>query len=327
MTGRYAEIREGGSIRCSLCPHGCVITEGKAGICRIRKNIGGSLQIPFYGVLSALNLDPIEKKPLFHFHPGMNILSAGFFGCNFRCPFCQNYNISQEAVSRSKGVSPAKIVQAAVDQDSFGIAYTYSEPLVHFEYIMDCAKLAHEKGLKNVIVSNGFLNLDPAAELLEHIDAANIDLKSFDHEFYRKELGGSLEPVLEFIRFAASRTHLEVTTLVIPTKNDSEEEIEAIARFLASLHPAIPLHLSCYYPTYRYTIPATPPETVLRLRKVAQRHLYFVYPGNVGLHETNTHCPQCNALLISRTGYRTSIHGLKDGICTTCGFDPGIPGT
>ena len=210
------------------------------------------------------------------------------------------------------------LVETARQEGSFGVAYTYSEPLVHLEYVLEAAGLARKAGLKNVLVSNGYINREPADELLAVVDAANIDLKAFDPAFYREETGGDLEEVKRFISQAAGRIHLEVTTLVIPTKTDSPSQIEGIARFLASLDRNIPLHLSCYYPQYRYSLPPTPVETVQELAVIARRHLPYVYMGNVGLEETNTFCPECGNLLIRRRGYSTAVLGARNGACTRC---------
>ena len=310
--------RSGTDIVCGLCPNGCRISPGGAGVCRIRRNEGGELSLPYFGKLSAVSSDPVEKKPLYHFFPGRQILSLGFYGCSLRCPFCQNYRISQEVDSSARTVSPEECVDLALNHGSFGIAYTYSEPLVHFEYVMETSHKAREKGLKNVLVTNGYLNPEPASAILEVTDAANVDLKTFSDDFYRDELGGSLKPVLRFIEEAASAVHLEVTTLVIPGKNDSEKEISEIAKFLASLDRGIPLHLSAYYPTYTYVIEATPPEAVLRLTSLASEYLDYVYPGNIA-GPSDTRCPSCGSLLIERRGYHTRITGLEGGSCISCG--------
>jgi pyruvate formate lyase activating enzyme len=316
----------GVKLQCRLCPHNCLIADGESGICQIRLNRSGDLSLPYYGSTTGTSIDPIEKKPLYHFFPGSSILSIGFFGCNFRCPFCQNYSISQTVADHAEKINPDELVELALKRKSFGIAYTYSEPVVHFEYVTEAASLAKRKGLKNVLVSNGFLNPEPAAALLDLMDAANIDLKSFNPDFYKREIGGNLAPVLEFLKIAAQKVLLEVTTLVIPGKNDGDGEIEEIASFIASLSPDIPLHLSCYYPTFKYSIEATTPDAVFRLAGIAKKHLRFVYPGNVGLRETNTNCPSCGALLIQRSGYATRIQNVKEGRCTNCGLDLPIAG-
>ncbi len=296
-----------------------MIAPGGYGRCRVRANRGGRGEIPFAGRITAVAMDPIEKKPLYHFHPGSAILSVGFVGCNFRCPFCQNYEISQSNRSGTRELSPGELVETALAQGSFGIAYTYSEPLVHMEYVLEAARLARARGLANVLVSNGFVRPEPAEELLGLLDAANIDLKGWDAGFYGDEIGGDLREVCRFLEQAAPRIHLEVTTLVIPTKNDDPSQIEGIAAFLAGLDPDIPYHLSCYYPTYRYAIPPTPAETVLRLAETARRRLRFVYVGNTGLRESNTVCPGCGSVVVRRAGYRAVVVGLRDGGCAACG--------
>ncbi len=318
MDARFFSVKDN-RVDCELCPNFCKIAEGKTGICNVRLNSGGVLTLPYYGKLSALAMDPIEKKPLYHFYPGSQILSVGFVGCSLRCPFCQNYSISQSTGRTASYTSPEQLVDTAVREKSAGIAYTYSEPTIHIEYVLDTSKRAREKGLKNVLVTNGYLNPEPAGELLPYLDAANVDLKCFAEPFYRKEIKGKLEPVLEFIRMAAETIHLEVTTLVIPGKNDSDEEIYGIAEFLADLSPDIPYHLSCYYPTYRYSIPRTQSRLVEHLAEVASRKLNYVYLGNAGMHETNTYCPACSSLLIRRSGYSTEVAGIENGRCSACG--------
>ncbi|MBN2535794.1 MAG: AmmeMemoRadiSam system radical SAM enzyme [Spirochaetales bacterium] len=326
MNARYYEKRDDQKIQCLLCPNECIIAPGKKGICGVRRNSGGTMEIPFYGRLSGLALDPVEKKPLYHYYPGKMILSAGFWGCSFRCPFCQNYHISQQTREESDYMSPEQLVDLAVKRNSFGIAYTYSEPLIHIEYLLDTAKKARQRGIKNVLVSNGYINPEPAEEFLEYLDAANIDLKSFNPDFYKKEIGGNLDEVKRFLTRAVRKIALEVTTLVIPTKNDSLAEIGEIARFLASLDPDIPYHLSCYYPTYHYTIPATSVSSISRLAEEAKKRLNYVYQGNVGLKETNTFCPSCGNLLIRRVGYTISMCGIKEGHCSKCSKKVPIPG-
>lgn len=309
----------GDILLCTLCPHTCRIADGDYGLCKVRRNKGGTLELPFHGKLSALAVDPVEKKPLYHFHPGEQILSVGFYGCSFRCPFCQNYRISQEADQHAHSVSPAECVSLADKHGSFGIAYTYSEPLVHFEWVLETCIQARASGLKNVLVTNGYLNPAPAGELFQAVDAANVDLKSFSDNFYRKELGGSLKPVLRFIEEAAGAIHVEVTTLVIPGKNDSEEEISEIARFIASVDRRIPLHISAYYPTYKYVISATTADTIRRLTETAREHLDYVYPGNIP-GPSNTLCPACGSVLIERRGYTVRTTGLNNGRCAACGL-------
>jgi pyruvate formate lyase activating enzyme len=324
MTARFWEKLEGGAVRCGLCPHACRIAPGGHGRCAVRLNREGRLDLPFYGRLSSIAVDPIEKKPLYHYHPGERILSVGFVGCSFRCPFCQNYRISQDTGVPTEAVSPEKLVALAEREGSFGISYTYSEPLVHLEYVLETARLARGCGLKNVLVSNGFISPEPAEELLGVLDAANIDLKSFNPEFYRKEIGGELEEVKRFLTQARGRIELEVTTLVIPTKNDGPEEIEAIASFLASLDPSLPFHLSAYYPQHRYTLPPTPPSSLRALADVARRHLAYVYLGNIGSEQSDTACRSCANVLVRRRGYHVSTPGLNGSLCARCGAEAPI---
>ena len=314
----WFESRPDGKVACLLCPHACVIAEGRHGVCGVRFNKGDRMALPFYGRISSLAVDPIEKKPLYHFHPGSRILSAGFVGCSFRCGFCQNWNISQGTRAKTRFVPPEELVQMAGSERSFAIAYTYSEPLIHAEYLLDVARLAHGAGLKNVLVSNGYINPSPADELLTVMDAANVDLKAWDPEFYRTETGGDLEEVKRFISQAAGRIHLEVTTLIIPTKNDHPEQIEGIARFLAALDPGIPLHLSAYHPDFNYDVPETPPRVVQELAEEARRHLRFVYVGNIGAGEANTTCPDCGHVLVRRMGYSVKVSGIEQGRCVKC---------
>jgi pyruvate formate lyase activating enzyme len=282
-------------------------------------------------------MDPIEKKPLFHFRPGSMILSAGFSGCNLRCPFCQNWHISRSASAPGREMTPGDIVSAALHEDSPSIAYTYSEPLVHAEFLLDCMALARKHGIANVLVTNGCANGEAAREILSLTDAANIDLKCFSADTYAKILGGgenSFETVLEFIRLACSTgVHVEITTLVVPDLNDSDAELDACAGFVASLAPReIPWHLSAYHPDYRWNAPPTDPAVLLktaqraRARPRTRDKLKYVYTGNISGEENTTACPHCGAILVRRKGYKTDISGLAalvDGEsfyrCARCG--------
>ena len=334
----YWEAADGDRLRCLLCPHRCLIAPERTGLCRVRLNRDGTLVLPHWGRVSGLAMDPVEKKPLYHYHPGRQVLSVGFLGCSLRCPFCQNHRISQHTDAPARDLEPAELVELARREGSFGLAYTYSEPLVHAEYVLETARLARAAGLKNVLVTNGYLNEGPAAELLEVIDAANVDLKGFRPEFYRRELGGGLEEVKRFLRQAAGRRpaggarpgaaplHLEVTTLVIPGCNDGEEEIEELARFLAGLSPDLPYHLSGYFPSWRYDRPPTPAATLERLAAVARRHLRHVYLGNVRGEEPDTRCPSCGTPWIRRQGYRVRVEGIAGGRCRGCGAPVPIEG-
>ena len=271
--------------RCELCFHHCVLDVGQIGLCRARACQDGKIVSLNYGKLTSLALDPIEKKPLRRFHPGSLILSVGSFGCNLRCPFCQNHEISMAGDSgiQTVEVSPEQLAAKAaelVPQGNIGVAYTYNEPLIGYEYVQDCASLVHEQGMVNVLVTNGTVEEEPWRALLPLVDAANIDLKGFTPAWYRR-LGGDLETVKRSIVLAAERCHVEVTTLLIAGENDSEEEIRELARWLASISPEIPLHLSRFFPQYQLVdrLPA-PVEQVYRLAEAARGYLSYVYTGN-----------------------------------------------
>lgn len=269
---------------CTLCPHRCDIPEGKTGRCRARSNQNGVIVCSNYGKLTALALDPIEKKPLARFYPGSRILSVGSYGCNLRCPFCQNSEIAMANASiPTVTASPEQLVRQAeelIPQGNIGLAFTYNEPLISYEYVLDCAKLAREHGLKTVLVTNGTICKEPLLKLLPYLDAMNIDLKGFTQQYYDM-VGGDLETVKETISLAAKHCHVEVTTLVIPGENDRTEEMEALASWLASVDPNIPLHISRFFPQYKMLDrPPTSVETIYRLRDVAAKHLRYVYTGN-----------------------------------------------
>lgn len=272
------------SVTCALCFHHCTLDEGQTGLCRARANRGGRIVPLNYGRLTALALDPIEKKPLRRFHPGSMVLSVGSFGCNLRCPFCQNAEIAAAgADSPTHDCPPEALVREAVRQQargSIGVAYTYNEPLVGYEYVRDCAALVHEAGLANVLVTNGTVEAQPWCELLPLLDAVNIDLKGFTEGWYRR-LGGDLETVKRSIALAADTCHVEVTTLIVPGENDSADEMRALSGWLASVNPDIPLHVSRFFPRHRMTDrPPTPVDTVYRLADIARENLRYVYTGN-----------------------------------------------
>lgn len=270
---------------CTLCMHRCALSEGQYGRCRARKNEKGRIICANYGKLTALMLDPIEKKPLRYFFPGSRILSVGSFGCNLACPFCQNHEISMASPSSAeyREISPEALTALALrcrDQGSIGLAFTYNEPLVGYEFVRDTARLAHSQGLKNVLVTNGSAHLSILEELLPYIDAMNIDLKGFSSAYYRR-LGGDLETVLAFIRRAAKDCHVELTTLIVPCENDSEEEMEREAQWIASIDPKIPLHVTRFFPRYRMQDrEATDVGRILRLKAIAGRQLAYVCTGN-----------------------------------------------
>ncbi len=268
---------------CPVCPHHCAPAEGKLGHCRARVARGGQVLPVGYGRLAALALDPTRKKPLYHFHPGSKILSVGGFGCNLRCPFCQNYEISQSGQTPGLvEVSPESLchkAEALRPQGNIGLAFTYNEPAVGFEFVRDTARLAKQRGLATAMVTNGCYTPAVAEALLACVDAFNIDLKCFSEEGY-KQLGGGLETVKENIRQTAARAHLEVTTLVVPGLSDDDAEMDAEAAFLAAISPNIPLHLSRYFPRWQAQAPPTPIATLQRLQGIAKAHLRHVYLGN-----------------------------------------------
>lgn len=327
---RVAEYWERGpndSISCSLCPHHCTLASGASGLCRVRQNREGHMSLPFYGLLSSVALDPIEKKPLYHFLPGSSVFSAGFVGCNMRCPFCQNWTISQRTDEAAEPMQPRELVAAALASGSPSIAYTYSEPTIHFEYLVDAMKLAREAGLYNVLVTNGCILEAPAREMLALTDAANVDLKCWSAETYRKKLGGDLETVLAFIRLASRLCHLEVTTLVVPALSDAEADIGGIADFLASLSSDIPLHLSAYHPAWKEDAPPTDGRTLEALADFAAKRLRYVYIGNLAGFGADTLCPSCGATVVRRRLYAVDARGLKPGprphaaACRSCGAE------
>ena len=272
------------SVTCTLCFHHCVLAQGQTGACRARGNRGGAIVPLNYGRLTALSLDPIEKKPLRRFYPGSRILSVGSFGCNLHCPFCQNAGIAAAgAESETRDCPPETLVREALRlraQGNIGVAYTYNEPLVGYEYVRDCASLVRRAGMVNVLVTNGTAEEKPWRALLPLLDAVNIDLKGFSETWYR-HLGGDLETVKRSIALAAASCHVEVTTLVVPGENDSEEEMRALSAWLASVDPAIPLHVSRFFPRHHMQDrPPTPVSAVYRLAEVARAQLRYVYTGN-----------------------------------------------
>ena len=312
-------------LQCRLCPAECKLAEGQVGICGCRFNKQGKLYTDNYGEAVTLAVDPIEKKPLYHFYPTANIESPGPNGCNLGCLHCQNWTISQSK-THTTYIEPATLVEAARKYGSIGVAFTYTEPIIWYEYIMDTAPLLHEAGYKVVLVTNGYINAEPLSHLLEHIDAANIDLKGMQPEFYRKICKGELEPVLETIRTVAdSHVHLELTNLLIPGKNDSDEDITRLVEFVASISDEIPLHLSAYHPQYKLNIEATPADTMLRAFSIAQSKLKYVFLGNIALTDgSDSICAACGNTLIRRSGYRTEIVGLDGSKCSNCGAETGI---
>lgn len=316
---------EGKKVSCFLCSHRCLIEDGKLGVCQVRKNQGGILYTFAYGSVAAANVDPIEKKPLFHILPGSKSYSIAAVGCNFRCGFCQNWQISQKKEADKLAVafhqmSPEEIVASAIRYKCKSISYTYTEPTIFFEYALETAKLAKEKGLYNIFVTNGYMTKEALAAIKPYLDAANVDLKYFNEESYRKVCGAKLTPVLETISLMHKMgIWVEVTTLVVPGENDSKEELEGIASFLAGVGKEIPWHISRFHPDYKMTdlepTPLGKLKEALTIGKDAG--LYYVYIGNV-LEEDRTYCYGCKKILISRFGFEVIENNLENGLCPGC---------
>lgn len=312
-------------VSCSLCAHACVINSGKRGKCAVRENRGGTLYSLVYGKVIAQNVDPIEKKPLFHFYPGSRSFSIATVGCNFRCSHCQNFDIAQYPKGHDQipgqDVDPAQIVDSAETAGCRSISYTYTEPTVFFEFAYDCAKMAHERGIMNVFVSNGYTGPNAVKEISPFLDGINIDLKG-DDDFYKKVCGARLQPVLDTIKLMKHLgVWVEVTTLIIPSYNDSETSIRDIAEFISSVDPGIPWHVTQFYPTYKITDqPPTPVETLQKARKIGKEAgLLFIYEGNVpGSGSENTYCPSCGDAVLERSGYRILNNALKGACCPRC---------
>jgi len=323
----FYTLLEGNKVECRLCRHNCKISEGRRGICQVRENRGGKLYSLVYRKAISVAVDPIEKKPLFHFLPGSLSLSMATAGCNFRCLHCQNYTISQIVRDHGeipgKDIAPEEIVRMAREEGCDSISYTYSEPTIFFEYAYEVAKLAKKEGLANNFVTNGYIGEDALREIKPYLDAANIDLKGFTDDFYRKICGARLQPVLDSIRLHHELgIWIEITTLLIPGHNDSKEELEGIAKFIASVDPAIPWHVSRFHPDYRLLgVPATPISTLRLARELGLKSgLKYVYEGNVpGEEREDTFCPSCGELLIKRYGFSVMKNVIKDSKCPKCG--------
>ncbi len=315
------------TVRCDLCPWFCVLKSGQTGNCNVRSNENGILVTHVYNKVAAFGIDPIEKKPLYHLYPGKQILSIGEVGCNLHCSFCQNHRISQCFATDFSGFheinSPEIVANALKTPDNIGIAFTYNEPFTFYEFMFETAQLAREKGLKNVVVSNGYVNPEPLQKILPYIDAFNIDLKAFKDEFYRKQTKGKLEPVLETLKIIVqSKSHLEITNLVIPELNDDEAEFNTMVTWIAAeLGNDVPLHLSRYFPQYKLDVPATSLKKLEKLYGLAKQFLQYVYLGNVNeIERSSTYCPNCGKLLIERNHYNTAVIGINYGnTCKFCG--------
>jgi pyruvate formate lyase activating enzyme len=314
-------------VQCQLCPRYCTIEAGKFGNCHARRNRSGVISSEVFGKLASINLDPIEKKPLYHFYPGSEILSVGTTGCNLHCVFCQNHALSQ-CDNRNpviiKNMTPEELASLSLrTKKNLGVAFTYNEPVVNFEFMIKTAELVKGNGQHTVMVSNGYINPEPLNKLIENIDAFNIDLKAFNEDFYKKYSKATLEPVMETIkRIAQSGKHLEITNLVIPTLNDDDDEFEEMCDWI--LHETgknTVLHLSRFFPRFELNQYPTPAETLFRLFDIAKEKLNFVYIGNLATEiHSNTYCPNCRQLLIERTYYHSKIKDIDGaGKCVKCG--------
>lgn len=311
-------------VQCKLCPHNCIIAKGKTGLCKVRKNIDDKLFSMVYAKAVAVNVDPIEKKPLYHFMPGSKSLSVGTVGCNLFCIHCQNWDIARGNPEKVPAIdlSPKQIINLAKEKGAESISYTYNEPTVFFEYAIDCAKLAKKEGIKNIIVTNGFINHKPANEFIKYMDAANIDLKSFNDDFYKKICKGNLSAVLETLKLFYKNNKkiwIEITNLIIDEKNDTFKELDAMVRWISeNLSRSIPIHFSRSFPMYKMQdISPTPENTLIRARNIAMKHLDYVYIGNTEL-ESNTVCPKCKKILIYRRQYSIENNLIENNKCD-CG--------
>ncbi len=317
----YKEL-EGSKVLCELCPHYCVLDNDEYGKCKVRVNNDGKLFTINYGDVASIAIDPIEKKPLYNFYPGSQVISVATYGCNFSCKFCQNHRISQNVVDARYLDSDNLVELIGETSDSIGIAFTYNEPFIWYEYIYEISKKIKKEypDKKIIIISNGFINERPFLDLLPYIDCLNIDLKSYNNDFYENICGGKLDPVKRIIELAIkSKAHVEITTLMITNQVDDIEQMKDIAEFIGSFDKSTPLHLSRYYPNYKYEEEATPLSKMLDAQEPVREYLEYVYLGNIAGVDTNTYCPKCNTLLIERNGYETRNH-MTSVICSSCNY-------
>ncbi len=327
MSARWFHKNADGRIQCDLCPRDCKLNDGQRGMCFVRQRVGDEMVLTTYGRSSGFAMDPIEKKPLNHFYPGTSVLSFGTAGCNLACKFCQNWDISKskEMDRLVDEASPEAIARAAKRAGATSVAFTYNDPTIFAEYAMDVADACHAEGIKTVAVTAGYIYPEPRRAFYEKIDAANVDLKAFTDDFYHQTCAASLEPVKDTLRYLVHETKVwtEVTTLIIPTLNDSDKELTELSEFVAGeLGPDVPLHFSAFHPDYRMRdIPGTPVETLRRARRIARAAgLRYVYTGNVHDREGDaTLCPSCHAPVIERDWYEILSTNLKNGACGSCG--------
>ncbi|PIJ62104.1 AmmeMemoRadiSam system radical SAM enzyme [Mesotoga sp. H07.pep.5.3] len=317
----FDEYGEDKVLQCLLCPLHCIIKPDQVGFCGVRKNVDGMLYSLNYGQLTSIAIDPIEKKPLYHLFPGEKILSVGSWGCNLRCDFCQNWEITKQRPKTVMRVMPQQLIQIALERESRGIAFTYNEPIVSFEFILDTSRAAAKEGIYSILVTNGVIDEEPMDLLSQSVRGMNIDLKGWNDEFYVKDIGTEKRVVLRSIETARKAgTHIELTTLIIPGKNDSPEEMREEAEWISGLSKDIPLHINRYFPNYKSTIPPTSPDSLIQLADVAKEYLRYVYVGNIDLPGlSDTTCPYCGNLLVERRGMRSSVVGIDEkGRCNNC---------
>ena len=327
MEARYYERLDEETVRCTICPRMCTVKPGKRGFCGTRENRDGTLFSLTYGELSAIAVDPIEKKPLVHFYPGSRSLSISSVGCSFTCPWCQNYHLSTGNIQNqaTKHMMPEEVVEIAMAQECTSISYTYNEPLINLEYVEDTARFARESEVKNVLVTNGYISRQALGRIVDVIDAANVDWKAFSEPFYRRYCGADLQSVLDAtVEMHGRGVHVEVTFLIIPQTNDSEDETRKMAGYLVDkMGWDVPLHLSRFYPMYKFNhVPPTPAETLVRAREIARAEgVRYVYVGNIpGEGYEDTVCPSCGQTVIRRLGYTITGWDLTEGNnCTRCG--------
>jgi pyruvate formate lyase activating enzyme len=313
-------------VQCKLCSHNCIISDGKLGICGVRKNENGNLYSMIYGSASSLAADPIEKKPLYHFYPGTKAFSMGTVGCNFRCLHCQNYSIStaNASITYLRDITPEQVIKSAKEYSCQGVSYTYNEPTIWHEFTFDSAKLVKKEGMYTCYVTNGYINEEPLKEISKYLDAMNIDVKSFSDDFYKKICKAKLQPVLSTCELAKELgIHIELTYLVIPTYNDSIGEVEKFCKWVVEeIGDSTPVHFSRFHPDFNLqNIPKTPMQTLLNIFETAKKSgILYPYLGNVlhGEYE-NTYCPKCGNLMIERNGYFININGLDKNKCNSCG--------
>ena len=308
------------NVKCELCPHFCIIENNCTGKCGVRKNIEGKLFSLVYGLLCSTTIDPIEKKPLFHFLPGSKTFSVGTVGCNLKCKQCQNFETAQSEKIIGEELKPELVIAKAIKNNCESIAYTYNEPTVFYEYALETAELAHQAGIKNVLVTNAFINLEPIEKLYPFIDAVNIDLKSFDEKFYNEVCIARLKPVLQAIKKIKEYCLIEITNLIIPGLNDDLNQIEDMCKWISeNLGKDTPLHFSRFFPQNKLThIYPTPEETLLKAKEIADKYLYYVYIGNIDLNEESTYCPRCKEELIKRLKFEIIENKINENKCPHC---------